>query len=142
MDTNVLVAGACRHVDSRAYQLLMHVLEKRVPLILTPVIAYEYQEVLQRPAVMELTGLTHRQVVDLVTALIAVSRDVQVSFSWRPNLVDEGDNKFVEAAVHAAAVLVTYNVRHFAATELLAHGYLVMEPDAFLTRYRLSEDAT
>jgi hypothetical protein len=48
-----------------------------------------------------------------VTDLIALSRRVQLHFNWRPNLSDEGDKKFVEAAIHAAAIIVTYNIKHF-----------------------------
>ena len=38
MDTNVLVAGACRHKSSLAHQLLLGVLEERFPIILTEAI--------------------------------------------------------------------------------------------------------
>jgi len=136
MDTNVLVAGACRHESSLAYQLLLGVLEERFPIILTEPIALEYLDVLQRPAVRALTGLNHRQSEELVTDLIALSRKVQLRFSWRPNLRDEGDNKFVEAAIHGAAVIVTYNVRDYRSPELGEHGWTVMTPFEFLARYQ------
>ena len=86
LDTNVLVAGACRHQGSRAYELLLGILEERFPLVLTAPIALEYLDVLQRPAVRALTGLSHRQSEELVTDLIALSRKLQLRFSWRPNL--------------------------------------------------------
>jgi len=35
LDTNVLVAGACRREGSRAHQVLMAVLRGDVPLVLT-----------------------------------------------------------------------------------------------------------
>lgn len=35
LDTNVLVAGACRHELSLAYLLLMAILNRRIPLMLT-----------------------------------------------------------------------------------------------------------
>ncbi len=47
---------------------------------------------------------------ELVTDLTSLLCELQLRFSWRPNLRDEGDNKFIEAAIHAAAVVVTYNV--------------------------------
>jgi len=135
LDTNVLVAGACRHEASRAYQILLAVLEARIPLILTPAIVLEYQDVLLRPRILTLTGLTHKQSVDLVTDLVHLSHKVQQDFQWRPNLSDEADNKFVEAAVHTAAVVVTYNVAHFQAADLTPHGWTVMTPDKFLMYY-------
>ena len=136
MDTNVLVAGACRHEASLAYQVLLGVLEERFPIILTEPIALEYLDVLTRPAVRKLTGLNHRQSEDLVSDLISLSRKVQLRFSWRPNLRDEGDNKFVEAAIHAAAAIVTYNVSDFRSAELGQHGWTFMTPQQFLARYQ------
>lgn len=139
MDTNVLVAGACRHAESRAYQLLCGVLSGQVPLILTPSIALEYQDVLLRPGVQALTGLTHEESIDLVTDLIALSMEVQTRFTWRPNLRDETDNKFVDAAVHGGAIIVTYNDSDYRRGDLKRHGWLVMSPDEFLTRYAIEE---
>ena len=135
MDTNVLVAGSCRHESSLAYRVLMGILKGEIPLMLTAAIALEYLDVLQRPRVMELTGLTYAQSVDLVTELIALSRKVQVRFTWRPNLHDESDNKFVEAAIHASAIIVTYNERHFESADLPQLGWRVMTPQELVARY-------
>lgn len=135
IDTNVLVASACRHESSLAYRLLLGVLEETFPFILTEPILLEYLDVLARPAVRALTGLNRRQSEELVADLISVSHKVQLRFSWRPNLRDEGDNKFVEAAIHTAAVIVTYNVSDFRSAELAPHGWTVMTPQEFLARY-------
>lgn len=135
LDTNVLVAGACRHETSRAYQLLLGVLEQRYPIILTEPIIEEYLDVLARRPVRALTGLTRRQSEELVLNLIAMSRKVQLRFSWRPNLKDESDNKFVAAAIHAAAVIATYNVADFRSPDLIPHGWTVMTPQEVLARY-------
>ena len=135
LDTNVLVAGACRHESSLAYELLLGVLEERFPIILTEPIVLEYFDVLARPTIRKLTGLTPRQSEELVTDLIALSRKVQLRFSWRPNLRDEGDNKFVEAAIHTTAVIATYNVSDFRSPDLTPHGWTVMTPQEFLARY-------
>jgi predicted nucleic acid-binding protein len=135
LDTNVLVAGACRHEGSHAYEVLLGVLQRRVPLMLTESIALEYLDVLQRPRVLAVTGLTLEQSALLVTDLIALSHEVQVNFAWRPNLVDESDNKFVEAALHAGATIVTYNERDYSSADLVRFGYSVMSPQEFSTRY-------
>jgi putative PIN family toxin of toxin-antitoxin system len=139
MDTNVLVAGACRHESSLAYEVLLGVLEEKFPIILTESIVLEYLDVLARPAVRRLTGLNRRQSEELITDVMALSRKVQLRFSWRPNLRDEGDNKFVEAAMHTAAVIVTYNVSDFRSAELVPHGWTVMTPQEFLARYSSGE---
>jgi len=50
-------------------------------------------------------------------------------------LKDEGDNKFFEAAIHAAAVIATYHVSDFRSPDLSQHGWTVMTPQEFLARY-------
>jgi putative PIN family toxin of toxin-antitoxin system len=135
LDTNVLVAGACRHQGSRAYEVLLGVLHRRVPLMLTEAIALEYLDVLQRPRVQAVTGLTLEQSSLLVTDLISLSQEVQINFAWRPNLLDESDNKFVEAAIHAGATIITYNDRDYLTGDLVRYGYSVMSPDEFTKRY-------
>ena len=136
LDTNVLVAGACRRASSLAYQLLLEILDQTFPIILTGPIVLEYLDVLGRPAVRALTGLSRRQSEELVTDLISLSRNVQVRFSWRPNLHDESDNKFVDAAIHAAGIIVTYNVSDYRSPDLTQHGWAVMTPQEFLARYQ------
>src|SRR5690606_35920124 len=113
MDTNVLVAGACRRESSYAHQVLMGILQRHIPLILTASIALEYEDVLQRLPILQLTRLTKQQSTELVTTLVALSNEVQVRFLWRPNLLDESDNKFIEAAMHTRATIISYNTRDF-----------------------------
>ena len=135
MDTNVLVAGASRREGSLAYRIVMGVLRREIPLTLTAAIAWEYLDVLQRPRVLGLTRLDHSQSADLVTGLVALSREVQIHFIWRPNLRDELDNKFVEAAIHASAIVVTYNSRHFDSPDLPRHGWALMRPRELVVRF-------
>jgi hypothetical protein len=86
--------------------------------------------------VRSLTGLSRRQSEELVAALISLSRAVQLRFSWRPNLWGEGENKFVEAAIHAAAIIVTLNVSDFQRPDLTRHGWTASTPKAFLACYQ------
>ena len=138
LDTNVLVAGACRHERSLAYLLLMAVLNRRIPLMLTEGIIAEYEDVLMRPSVRKLTGLSVKQSSDLILELISLSHQTQLHFSWRPNLLDEADNKFIEAAVAATAIIITYNLRDFAKPDLVKHGWDAMSPIEFKTLYNLT----
>ncbi len=137
LDTNVLVAGACRHESSLAYHILMAVLLRRVPLMLTEGIIAEYEDVLKRPTVRRLTGLTQQQTGELILDLISLARQTHLHFSWRPNLIDEADNKFIEAAIAGAAIIITYNVRDFEHHDLAKHGWDVMTPIEFTTYYDL-----
>ena len=138
LDTNVLVAGACRYERSSAYLLLMAVLNRRIPLMLTEGIIAEYEDVLMRPSVRKLTGLSVKQSSDLILELISLSHQTQLHFSWRPNLLDEADNKFIEAAVAATAIIITYNLRDFAKPDFVKHGWDAMTPIEFTTLYNLT----
>ena len=105
------------------------------PAIYRWVRSLEYLDVLQRPRVLAITGLTHKQSADLVTGLIGLSHEVQIHFAWRPNLADETDNKFVEAAIHASATIVTYNQRDFLSGDLQRFGWSVISPREFVAQY-------
>ncbi len=135
MDTNVLVAGACRRPSSLAYRTLMGVLRREIPLMLTTAIALEYLDVLLRPRALEITRLNHSQSAELVTDLIGISQQVQLQLNWRPNLGDESDDKLLEAAIHAAAIIVTYNENHFRFPDLPRIRWRAMTPREFVTRY-------
>jgi len=135
LDTNVVVAGACRKESSRAYQLLMRVLDGQISIFLTNSIALEYADVLLRPAIRRLTGLSPTQSNLLVMDLIALSTRVHTKFTWRPNLHDESDNKFVEAAIYGAATIITYNTRDYTSRALLRYGWRVSTPQEFLEHF-------
>jgi predicted nucleic acid-binding protein len=139
LDTNVLVAGACRHSGSMAYRVLLGIVRGRVPLFLTPGIALEYQDVLLRPGVLALTGLTPMEALDIINELVALAHKVQLAFQWRPNLRDESDNKFVDAAIHGGAIIVTYNVADYRHPDIPRHGWTAMTPQEFVSRYLIEE---
>ncbi len=105
--------------------------------MLTEEIIAEYEDVFSRPSVRTLTGLTPKQNSDLVLDLIAISRQTQLHFNWRPNLIDEADNKFIEAAIASTAIIITYNIRDFEQLDLVKFGWDVMTPLDFITRYDL-----
>jgi len=80
-----------------------------VPLII------EYEAVLTRPEHLEASGLTARQVNEVLDALVKVSSPVTLRFLWRPQLKDPADEMVLETAVNGAADwLVTFNLRHLA----------------------------
>jgi len=78
-----------------------------VPLIL------EYEAVLTRPEHLYASGLTARQVNDLLDAVVKVAIPVRFRFLWRPRLKDPADEMVLDTAVNGAADrLVTFNLRH------------------------------
>lgn len=66
-------------------------------------------------------------------ALLHRARWVEVYFSWRPNLSDEGDNHLIELAVAGGAeALVTRNIADFKRAELKFPDLAILTPDQFL----------
>lgn len=50
----------------------------------------------------------------LLNAFVSVSEWVEIYYSWRPNLRDEGDNHLIQLAVaRNARIVVTNNIRDF-----------------------------
>lgn len=83
----------------------MAVLQGQVPIMLTEGVIAEYEDVLSRPSLRQLTGLSPKQNTELVLA--------------------------------ASAIIVTYNVRHFAKPDLKKYGWEVMTPIELATLFEL-----
>lgn len=98
-----------------------------VPLII------EYEAVLTRPEHLDASGLTLRQMNEVLDALVRVSIPVHLWFLWRPRLKDPADEMVLETAVNGEADwLVTFNVRHLA-DAAREFGIRVMRPcDAWM----------
>jgi predicted nucleic acid-binding protein len=93
-----------------------------VPLVI------EYEAVLTRPEHLDASGLTSRQMNDVLDALVKASIPVPFRFLWRPRLKDPNDEMVLETAVNGAADgLVTFNVRHLAGAAR-EFGIRVMRP--------------
>jgi predicted nucleic acid-binding protein len=113
--------GASRRLLIGALDGLFEVLAS-VPLII------EYEAVLTRREHLYASGLTSREVHDVLDALVRVSTPVHLRFLWRPQLKDAGDEMVLETAVNGQADrLVTFNVRHFAASAC-GFGIRVVQP--------------
>lgn len=64
------------------------------------------------------------------------ARWVEIYFSWRPNLFDEGDNHLIELAVAGGTkALVTRNTADFKRAELKFPNLAILTPEQFLEAY-------
>lgn len=96
-------------------QLLIGALECRFELLASVPLIIEYEAVLTRPEHLAASGLTSRQVNELLDAVVKVSVPVHFRFLWRPRLKDPADEMVLETAVNGGADwLVTFNLRHLA----------------------------
>jgi predicted nucleic acid-binding protein len=95
--------------------LLVGALDHTFEVVASVPLIVEYEAVLTRPEHLETSGLTSRQVNEVLDALVKVSIPVPLRFLWRPQLKDPADEMVLETAVNGAADwLVTFNLRHLA----------------------------
>lgn len=132
LDTNVLVSGLARY-EASATSAVVRTMGSEWDLAITPAIFLEYEDVLHREAVRRLTGLSMTEIKQVLNYIADVGLRTCVFSSWRPNLVDEGDDKFVDCAVAARAdYLITGNVRHYRYMQLGPFEFDVVTPREFL----------
>ena len=94
-----------------------------VPLIL------EYEDVAHRQ--FDETGLTSRDVNDILDYLCGVANARLVHFLWRPFLKDPKDDMLLELALAAGeALIISFNLRDFAGIEQF--GLRAVTPQEFL----------
>lgn len=114
LDTDVLVASL-RSDRGASRQLVIGALDRRIEVLASVPLIIEYEAVLTRPEHLDASGLTLRQVNEILDALVKVSIPVHLRFLWRPRLRDPADEMVLETAVNGVADwLVTFNVRHLA----------------------------
>jgi predicted nucleic acid-binding protein len=96
-------------------RLLIGALDREFDLLASVPLVVEYEAVLTRPEHLRASGLTARQVNEVLDALVKVSIPVDLRFLWRPRLKDPADEMVLETAVNGEADrLVTFNLRHLA----------------------------
>ena len=135
LDTNVLVAGLCRRIDSPSFKILQNIQKATVPLVLTQKLYLEYESVLTRSSILKLIGASREEIVFVLDALLALAYRSEVFYLWRPNLPDEEDNFVLEAAVATNALVITKNVTDFRTGELRFPDLVVLTPQQFCDLY-------
>lgn len=127
IDTNVLVAGL-RSRQGTSFRLLQMLGDPRWRPCLSVPVALEYEDVLKREFMQ--TAISAADVDLLLDYLFGVADLVEVQFRLRPTLRDPDDDRILELAVRAGAVIVTFNTRDFVGAA--AYGVQVVRPVEFL----------
>ena len=110
-----MVVAALRSDRGASRQLSIGALDRAFEVLASVPLIIEYEAVLTRPEHLDASGLTSRQVNEVLDALVKVSTPVPLRFLWRPQLRDPADEMVLETAVNGAADwLVTFNLRHLA----------------------------
>lgn len=138
LDTDVVVA-ATRSDRGASFRWLLAALERSVTLLLSVPLCLEYEAVLTRRGHLAASGTTAREMMWLVDALAAIAEPVEISFLWRPTLLDASDEMVFEAAVNGRADwLLTFNVKDFSAAARF--GVNVGKPGAVLRETGMFSD--
>ncbi len=135
VDTNVFVS-ALLSADGASRAILRLCLNRECLPLMGEKLFHEYGDLLGRK-VLESSPLSRAERDQLFAAFLSVCEWVPISFLWRPNLPDEGDNHLIELAVAGMAEsVVTSNTRDFNRGELLFPGLAIETPGNFLKRWR------
>lgn len=113
LDTNVLVAGV-RSPKGASAEILRRVLTRRLSVVCSVPLFFEYEAVLCRPEQLVAAGVTSVDIVNLLDVLASVVEPVEIQFLWRPQLRDPSDDMVLEAAVNGgASSIISFNQRDF-----------------------------
>jgi putative PIN family toxin of toxin-antitoxin system len=129
LDTSVIVA-AWRSRLGASFEIVEGIGSGLFEIAVSVPLVAEYESALLR----HLVGSPRpRHVEALVDYLCAAAIQQKVFFLWRPLLSDPNDDMVVEVAIASqASIIVTHNVRDFAAAKHL--GLRILAPGAFLNQ--------
>jgi uncharacterized protein len=131
-DTNVLTGALLKRAGHNR-RVIRACLEGTWKPLLGEALFLEYEEVLGRSHLYRFSPLSEQEREELFAAFLSVCEWVNVYFSWRPNLPDEGDNHVVELAVAGGApLIVTHNVRDFRRAQLRFPNLRAVTPQEIL----------
>ena len=131
IDTSVWISALITK-NSKARELFKLVFENRVFPQMSEPLFKEYESVMKRKKIQEVTPLNSSEQEELFNAYLSSCKWNDVYFMWRPNLKDEDDNFLVELAVASGAkAIVTYNIKDFKDSELLFE-HRIITPEDFI----------
>jgi putative PIN family toxin of toxin-antitoxin system len=122
LDTNVIFEGLTK--GRGACGLVIDAwLAGLIEVCVSDALAYEYADVLSR----KLSRERWEQAKAVLATLLYKAEFVSLHYSWRPTSPDSGDDKVIDCAMNAGAVIVTSNIKDFrSAVEEL--GAVVITP--------------
>jgi len=131
IDTSVWISALITK-DSKAREVLRLVLQKELFPQISEALYIEYESVMKRKKIQNLTSLTIDEQKELFNAYLSTCKYNDIYYTWRPNLIDEGDNFLVELAVASGAeIILTYNIKDFKSSEL-TFSHKVITPEDFI----------
>ena len=96
----------------------------------------EYLDVTSREQIVNKSVYTRQEINQILDGFLHMCKWVKISFLWRPNLRDEGDNHLIDLAIASNAdVIITYNLKDLMSGEL-HFDWQLMTPDQFLREHQ------
>ncbi len=136
IDTNVIVS-AIHAGDSVSRDVLRLAFLGEIKPLISNALFLEYEAITQRTDIMQSCHFTQNEAEQFLDALFAVSQWVEIYYTWRPNLQDEGDNFLIELAIAGnAQCIITKNIKDLKRGELLFPQLSVYTPQQFMTNWR------
>ena len=128
VDTNVFI-GAILSSQGLNRELIRRCLLGEYQPIMSNALYLEYEAVMNRQDIIDQCQLQQNVIDELLDGFLSVSKWVNIYYSWRPNLRDEGDNHVLELAIAGnAQILVTNNLRDFRGSELTFPQLQILSP--------------
>jgi len=131
IDTSVWISALITK-EGNARDVLRLALEDKITPQMSEALFYEYEAVMKRKKIQNLTPLTVEEQNTLFYAYLSSSKWNEIYDMWRPNLKDEDDNFVVELAVASGAeYIITYNIKDFKNAELV-FKHKIITPEQFI----------
>jgi putative PIN family toxin of toxin-antitoxin system len=128
VDTNVFI-GAILSSQGLNRELIRRCLIGEYQPLMGNALYLEYEAVMNRQDILDKCQLGQSVIEELLDGFLSVSRWVNIYYSWRPNLRDEGDNHVLELAIAGnAQMIATNNLRDFRGSELSFPQLQILSP--------------
>ena len=137
IDTNVLFQAFYSRKGA-SHQIIRLIRDGIIVAAISIPLFQEYRDVLSRHENMTPLRLDGEQVDTIMQFLATVGKPTSVTYTWRPNLRDEGDNMFIELArASGSEYLITSNTRDFLLdSDLNNEGIRIVTPGTFMNEWR------
>jgi putative PIN family toxin of toxin-antitoxin system len=114
LDTDVIIA-AIRSTTGASAEIVRRALRGEIAIEASVAVVLEYEAVATREEHLIAGEVTEREALQVIDALAAVAKPVEIHFRWRPQLRDADDEMIFEAAINAQdRRIITFNTRDFA----------------------------
>jgi putative PIN family toxin of toxin-antitoxin system len=128
VDTNVFI-GAILSSQGLNRELIRRCLIGEYQPLMGNALYLEYEAVMNRQEILDKCPLERSVIEELLDSFLSVSKWVNIYYSWRPNLKDEGDNHVLELAIAGnAQTIATNNLRDFRGSELSFPQLQILSP--------------